>query len=110
VAAQALDALAHGLAASAASAALTAIPLTPVTELSAATAVRASQQPSADPVNVALSAPQGAPARTLEDAVADMLRPMLQQWVAENMPRIMERALRVEMGNMKPPGKPTSGS
>lgn len=109
VAAQALDALAQGLAASAASAALTAIPLTPVPEPSAATAVRASQS-SPDLGNLPLAAPHGAPARTLEDAVADMLRPMLQKWVADNMPRIMERALRVEMGSPKPPGKPTSGT
>lgn len=34
--------------------------------------------------------------RTLEDAVADMLKPMLQKWLADNMPRIIERALRVE--------------
>ncbi|MBN8911255.1 MAG: DUF2497 domain-containing protein, partial [Rhizobiales bacterium] len=45
----------------------------------------------------------------LEDAVADMLRPMLQQWVAENMPRIIERALRTEVAQSvqprnKPPG------
>lgn len=110
VAAQALDALAQGLAASAASAALTAIPLTPVPEPGAATAVRAPQPAMPDLGNLPLAAPQGAPARTLEDAVADMLRPMLQKWVADNMPRIMERALRVEMGSTKPPGKPTSGT
>ncbi len=109
VAAQALDALAQGLAASAASAALTAIPLTPVPEPSAAMAVRAPQS-LPDLGNLPLAAPHGAPARTLEDAVADMLRPMLQKWVADNMPRIMERALRVEMGSPKPPGKPTSGT
>jgi cell pole-organizing protein PopZ len=26
-----------------------------------------------------------------------MLKPLLQQWLAENMPRIIEKALRVEM-------------
>jgi cell pole-organizing protein PopZ len=36
------------------------------------------------------------PVRTLEDAVAEMLRPMLQQWLTDHMPRIIERALRVE--------------
>ncbi|MGQ0671953.1 MAG: DUF2497 domain-containing protein [Hyphomicrobium sp.] len=39
---------------------------------------------------------QAAPVRTLEDAVADLLRPMLQQWLTDNMPRIIEKALRVE--------------
>jgi hypothetical protein len=49
------------------------------------------------------------PVRTLEDAVAEMLKPMLQQWLADNMPRIIEKALRVEAAstvkrNQKPPG------
>ncbi len=35
--------------------------------------------------------------RTLEDTVADLLRPMLKNWLAENMPKIVERALRREM-------------
>ncbi len=47
--------------------------------------------------------------RTLEDAVADMLKPLLQQWLADNMPRIIEKALRVEAASAvkkghKPPG------
>lgn len=43
--------------------------------------------------------------RTLEDSVADMLKPLLQKWLADNMPRIIERALRVEAASgMKPPG------
>jgi len=50
-----------------------------------------------------------APARSLEDAVADMLKPMLQQWLTDNMPRIIEKALRVEAtagvkSHLKPPG------
>jgi cell pole-organizing protein PopZ len=32
--------------------------------------------------------------RTLEDVVADMLRPLLEKWIDENMPRIVERALQ----------------
>lgn len=47
--------------------------------------------------------------RTLEDTVADMLKPLLQQWLADNMPRIIEKALRVEAASVlkrgqKPPG------
>ncbi len=76
-------------------------------EPTVATAVRAPQ-PGPDLGTLPLAAPQGAPVRTLEDAVADMLRPMLQKWVADNMPRIMERALRTEVGSGKAPGKPTS--
>jgi cell pole-organizing protein PopZ len=35
--------------------------------------------------------------RTMEDTVADLLRPMLRSWLAENMPRIVERALQREI-------------
>ena len=35
--------------------------------------------------------------RTMEETVADLLRPMLRSWLAENMPRIVERALRREI-------------
>lgn len=47
--------------------------------------------------------------RTLEDMVADMVKPMLQKWLQDNMPRIIEKALRVEVSeqqanaNRKPP-------
>lgn len=109
VAAQALDALAQGLAASAAASALGAaasqqplIALKPVLD-----------PPDARP-GPAPSPPHGAApptaGRTLEDAVADMLRPMLQQWVADNMPRIIERALRVEVAKTVKPGPNSSGS
>jgi cell pole-organizing protein PopZ len=36
-------------------------------------------------------------ARTLEDTVADLLRPMLRQWLDANMPKIVEKTLRVEL-------------
>lgn len=35
--------------------------------------------------------------RTIEDMVAELLRPMLREWLAENMPRIVEKALRIEL-------------
>lgn len=35
--------------------------------------------------------------RTMEDTVADLLRPMLKSWLTENMPKIVERALRREL-------------
>lgn len=41
----------------------------------------------------------------LEDAMADLLRPMLRQWLDEHMPRIVERALRVEMAQLRKPKK-----
>jgi cell pole-organizing protein PopZ len=36
-------------------------------------------------------------ARTLEDIVKDMLRPMLKQWLDENLPTIVERMVRLEI-------------
>lgn len=33
----------------------------------------------------------------MEETVADLLRPMLRNWLSENMPRIVERALRKEL-------------
>ena len=67
-----------------------------------------------------LAATLGAPAgsavgvRTVEDIVAELLRPMLREWLAENMPRMVEKALRIELAegvktvNQPPPlkGKP----
>ncbi|MFN0217471.1 MAG: DUF2497 domain-containing protein [Hyphomicrobium sp.] len=43
--------------------------------------------------------------RTMEDTVADLLRPMLKAWLAENMPRIIERALRREISEMSMPSQ-----
>jgi len=111
---QALDALAMGLAASAAHASIApepvspAIPLTPVIEDPDA-GVRVHPTPSTlpAPLSVEATAPVN---RTLEDAVADMLRPMLQQWVAENMPRIIERALRTEVAQIVKPGTKPPGT
>jgi cell pole-organizing protein PopZ len=128
---QALDALALGLAASAAGVTppspqpeplANAIPLTPVFDIPSpprqtepeayvqpvpATAPVAPQ-PSTLPAPVA-NAGSMPVNRSLEDAVADMLRPMLQQWVADNMPRIIERALRNEVASaLKPGQKPGS--
>ncbi len=34
---------------------------------------------------------------TIEDATADLLRPMLRQWLADNMPRMVEKALHIEI-------------
>jgi uncharacterized protein len=37
--------------------------------------------------------------KTLEDSVKDMLRPMLRQWLDENMPRMVTAALKDELGD-----------
>ncbi|KAB2851690.1 MAG: DUF2497 domain-containing protein [Hyphomicrobiaceae bacterium] len=67
-----------------------------------------SPKPAA-PVSVASTAAKLAPAatvaapavapgvRTLEDAVSDLLRPVLRQWLDEHMPRIFEKVLREEL-------------
>jgi len=34
---------------------------------------------------------------TIEDTTADLLRPMLRQWLADNMPRMVEKALHIEI-------------
>ncbi|WP_419539020.1 PopZ family protein [Methylorubrum populi] len=36
-------------------------------------------------------------ARTLEDLVQDMLRPMLKGWLDENLPHMVERLVRAEI-------------
>jgi cell pole-organizing protein PopZ len=41
----------------------------------------------------------------MEDAVADLFRPLLKTWLAENMPKIVERALRREMSERLLPGQ-----
>ena len=41
--------------------------------------------------------------RSMEDTVADLLRPMLKSWLAENMPKIVERALRREISELEVP-------
>ena len=35
--------------------------------------------------------------RTLEDSIKDMLRPMLRQWLDENMARVLTTALKDEL-------------
>ena len=41
----------------------------------------------------------------VEDATADLLRPMLRQWLAENMPRMVEKALHIEIAESVKTGK-----
>jgi cell pole-organizing protein PopZ len=37
--------------------------------------------------------------KSLEDSVKEMLRPLLRQWLDENMPRVLTAALREELEN-----------
>jgi cell pole-organizing protein PopZ len=102
----ALDALAQGLAASAAHGS-EAIPLvTPIIDVVPEPDVRSPPRASPSTLPATVSPVGSMPVnRTLEDAVADMLRPMLQQWVADNMPRIIEKALRSEVEKTLKPGQ-----
>jgi hypothetical protein len=67
-------------------------------------ALQAASQPGA-------SAEQGAPAaepQKLDASAAELLRPMLRQWLAENMGRILEEALRSELKSSQKAGTPKS--
>ncbi|MGB3021663.1 MAG: DUF2497 domain-containing protein, partial [Methyloceanibacter sp.] len=39
--------------------------------------------------------------KSLEDSVKEMLRPLLRQWLDENMPRVLNAALREELENVE---------
>ena len=40
-------------------------------------------------------------AKSLEDSVKEMLRPMLREWLEENMPRVLDATLREELNNLE---------
>ena len=40
---------------------------------------------------------QGTGVRTLDDTIIELLRPMIRQWLDDNMPRMVEKALRIEV-------------
>jgi cell pole-organizing protein PopZ len=44
-------------------------------------------------------------ARSLEDIVRDMLRPMLKQWLDENLPALVERLVRAEIDRVSRGGR-----
>jgi hypothetical protein len=51
--------------------------------------------------------PAGEETGSIEDTTADLLRPMLRQWLADNMPRMVEKALHIEIAeSVKTPKKP----
>ncbi len=90
----ALDALAHGLSGSK--------PVAKPAPAPKPTVAAAEPAPEVKPSPVEM-----ATGRTLEDTVADLLRPMLRDWLDANMPRIVEKALRVELAaNAQRSGKP----
>lgn len=46
---------------------------------------------------LARNTPMPAPGRSLEDVVAEMLRPMLREWMDSHLPGIVERLVRAEI-------------
>ncbi len=46
---------------------------------------------------------------TIEDTTAELLRPMLRMWLAENMPRMVEKALHIEVAESVKTGKKPTG-
>jgi len=64
--------------------------------------------PPGDPSQHAHVPPSGGEETgTIEDTTADLLRPMLRQWLADNMPRMVEKALHIEIAeSIKAPKKP----
>ena len=72
----------------------------PVTQAPSPVSVAKPPAPVAAPVVAAARVPAAIsdePTRTMEDTVAELLRPMLRQWLDTNMPRVVEKALRVEL-------------
>jgi hypothetical protein len=57
---------------------------------------------------VPLSAHESSATGTIEDTTAELLRPMLRQWLADNMPRMVEKALHIEVAeSVRTSRKPT---
>ncbi|MBU1210668.1 MAG: DUF2497 domain-containing protein [Alphaproteobacteria bacterium] len=107
------------ISASAAPAGAASEPTPPADELSAvepksdaAAAATSGAQSLAQGLSVAsiVVASDGGKVRTLEDTVAELLRPLLREWLENNMPRIVESALRLEVADSvknqldRPPG------
>jgi cell pole-organizing protein PopZ len=55
------------------------------------------------PVAGTASQANGAGVQTLEDTVARLLRPLLRQWLDDNMPRIVEKAFKEELAAQAAP-------
>ena len=50
------------------------------------------------------------PTSKLDGTAAELIRPMLRQWLAENMPHIVEEALRSELKSTSDPDKGSGGT
>lgn len=88
----ALDALAAGLAASSGTNGSAATPPAVPLPESVVEAIPVSSVLT----DRAIAIRAEAPTKTMEDTVAELLKPLLREWLAENMPRMLEKALRSE--------------
>lgn len=77
----------------------------------------AAQSPATETPSTTASAPPPLPegdeaqaSGPVEDATADLLRPMLRQWLSENMPRMVEKALHIEVAASNGSNEPDDGS
>jgi uncharacterized protein len=74
-----------------------------------ATATRQTTAATPTPVSAAQSEPTkpaaGQSKASLEEAVAEMLRPMLNTWLEANLPRIVEQVVREHVAKTPLPGK-----
>lgn len=70
----------------------------------------ASTAPAAVPIASVSPPAVAAAGRSFEDTVVELLRPMLRQWLDENMPRIVEKALRMEIAADATPKAKQSGA
>jgi cell pole-organizing protein PopZ len=52
----------------------------------------------------------GQPTGTIEDTTAELLRPMLRAWLSDNMPRMVEKALHIEVAESVRTGKKPTNS
>jgi cell pole-organizing protein PopZ len=106
-----LNSVAHGPAESVAPAPVTlseppAPAPTPMAQSEPAPSTRAATAISATaPATGTEAASPASASRSFEDVVADMLRPLLEKWIDENMPRIVERALQRDAALGRKPGQ-----
>jgi len=71
-----------------------------VSTASAAASVAALSQLVQRPRDRSSELPMGAVDRTLEDLIRELLRPMLKSWLDENLPPLVERLVRDEIGRL----------
>lgn len=71
-------------------------------------AVMEPQRPPPPPPPAAVAS--DASAGAIEDTTADLLRPMLRQWLSDNMPRMVEKALSIELAESVKSNRKFNGS